>query len=402
MTRLAFGAFGANSIEADGFTATGAPSVVASPFTGGGPYALRCVATTIATYVLFAWSTVSARGYYLRARVRISGTPAADTLLMGLGQTVFSNAPSMGIGLANGSRDIRLVADGALQGAAGPTLAVDTDYLFEVFCMQNTSGSDTVTGQLDGVQFATATGAFSNVLPANFGFGLSANAGITAHYTDWAINDDQGADNNSWPGDARTALLFPVSDDTIKSNIGADAWRAGNTGTTNLFAAVDDVPPIGAASPGTTSSQVVCDTPSVGRNYVPVTETYNSKVGANDTINVVQAVIAEGESVSTGTKTGNVDLLDNPVNAGVANFTYGNDLGAVGTYPSNWQAARSVPTVAPTVIRTSGVSIRAQMFSSTRNADICFMGAYVDYTPAAAGKAPPPRPLAQRLPHVMR
>ena len=398
MTRLAFGAVGASDFTVDGLGVTATPpTIVASPFTGGGPNAIRTVASaTVQVYAFYALTLTSGRGYYLRVRTRISGAPSVDTLLLSFGNPNPATVSNVGLALQAGSRDIRLWGGAAVRGVAGPTLAVDTDYLLEVFVNLNTAADDTVTGRVDGTQFATFTGALTTSLSTAVAMGLHIGAGITAHFTDWALNDDQGSNNNSWPGDGRVKLLVPVSDDTGNSTISADAWRAGNTGTTNLFAAVDNTPPVGVASAGSTTSQIVCDTPSTARNYVAVTAAYDTAMAAGDTIQAVQGVIAHGESVTTGTKTGTCDLFANPAGSVSASFNYGNDAGGAGTYPTLWTVTRAPLVEAPTPTRSSGASIRVTANTNTRNVDVCFMGVYVDYlVAAAAAKAPPPtfRPL---------
>lgn len=394
MSRLAYGAFGANSIQADGFTLVNVPTIVTSPFTGGGPYALQVVGTTAQVLATYAQTLVAGRSYYMRARVRISGTPTTTTLLLGFGvNTTTATATNFGVGLVAGTRDVRLWA-GSARGAVGPTLAVNTDYLLEVQAIYDPAGSgnDTIAVRVDGVLVDTFTGAIILGPAGGIFLGLSPNAGITAHYTDWAVNDDQGGNNNSWCADARTAMLLPVSDDAPNSTISADAWRAGNTGTTNLFAAVDNAPPTGATSPGTTVSQIVCDTPSVARNYVVVTAAYSTQIAAGDTINVVQGIVAHGESISTGTKTGTCDLFANPAGSVSGSFNYGNDAGAAGAFPTLWTSTRTPPVIAPTPTLASGASIQVTAAVATRNVDVCFMGAYIDYTPAVvtAATAPPP------------
>lgn len=393
MSRLAFGAFGASSLEIDGVSAGfGTPTIVTSPFTGGGAFAAQCVVSgATATTVRYALSQVSGRGYYARARVRISATPAADTILIASTGTAPSSAALMGLVLASGSRDIRIWAGSAARDVAGPTLAINTDYLLELYVKYDTAGNETVTGRVDGVQFATFTGAISASAGVDVSFGVSASANMTAHFTDWAVNDDQGADNTSWCGDARTAMLLPASDDAGNSFIGIDGWRAGLGGVTNLFAAVDNTPPTGTTSPGSSATQIVCDTPSVARNYVAVTAAYSTVLAAGDTINVVQGIVAHGESVTTGTKTGTIDLFANPAGSVSGSFNYGADAGAVGAWPSLWVVLRTGQVIAPTPTRSSGASFRVTAAASTRNVDVCFMGVYVDYTPAvAAADRPPP------------
>jgi len=382
MTRLAFGAVGANNLTIDGLTSAGSVTIVSSPFTGGGPYAVAADATVGGAAASYTIALTGGRGYYVRGRFRISATPTADCMLLACGNLGPASAAAFGLGFQSGSLAIRLFGGGSVRDVAGPTVIANTDFLLELYIIINAAGDDTITGRLNGTQFATFTGALTATVPSNFLWGGTGATGVTVHATDWAVNDDQGANNNSWCGDARTALLLPVSDDAVKSAIGADAWRAGNSSSTDLWAAVDNTPPVGATSPGTTTSQIVCDTPSTNRTYVPLTATYDSQCGVGATINLVQVVCANAESVSTGTKTGGIGLDSNPSLANTS-FTYGADAGAGAAYPTTWQISRSATVVSPSVTPSSGASPRVQMATSTRNGDVCFMGVYVDYTVAA-------------------
>ncbi len=402
MTRLAFGAFGANNANIDSISLQTDATIVASTFTGGGPYELQVVGNTANHHGSYVISLTNNVGYYMRARVKLSGTPSADTFICGFNTTSLTTQSAFGIYLASGSMVARLWAGGALRGVAGPTLVANTEYLFEVYALYNATGTldDTVSARIDGTVIDTVTGAFTaSPTGANIVMGLSANAGITAHYTDWALNDDQGASDNSWPGDARVAMLLPVSDDTGNSFIGVDGWRLINSGTTNLFSGVDNTPPTGIASPGSGTSQIVVDTPSVARNYVAVTNTYASVMAAGDTITHVQGVIAHGESITTGTKAGTTDLFANPAGGSNTAFNFGNDAGGDGTFPTLWIVTRTPLALAPTPTRSSGASIRITAAISTRNADVCFMGVYVEYVVAViAADARPPAALLVQSP----
>ncbi len=386
MTRLAFGAFGANNNTIDGLTFGSGVTIVASTFTGGGPYELQVVGSASNISGFLGISQTSNVGYYMRARVRLSGTPAADTLICGFGLSTLATIGNFGIYLASGSMSARLWAGAAVRGVAGPALVANTDYLFEVYALYNATGTldDTISARINGVTIDTVSGAFATAAPGAIFMGLSANAGITAHYTDWAVNDDQGASDNSWCGDARVAMLLPVATAVAQSDTGADAWRLANSSTTNLFDGVNNTPPIGVASPGTTSpaSQIVCDTPSVARNYTANTATYDSVMAAGDTITHVQGVVAHGESITTGTKTGTCDLQANPAGGSTTAITFGNDAGGDGTWPTLWSVSRTPISLAPSVTRSGGVNVRVTAAIATRNSDVCFMGAYVEYVVA--------------------
>jgi hypothetical protein len=263
-------------------------------------------------------------------------------------------------------------------------------------CKIGTGATDELELRLDGTLVAVGTGLnMTDLLPGRLTAGADSisNPGGFVYVDDVAVNDDQGTDQNSWPGEGKIVLLKPVSDDGANSNIGADAWRAGNSGTTNLWTAVDNTPPVGAISPGTTTSQIVCDTPSVARGYRALTDTYtNAGIGASDTITLLQQLAVHGEAVSTGTKAGDIQYGGNCGSTEFTNFNYGDDAGAAGAFPTGWKLVRNPVVYSPSVATGTAAGLDVGHQANTRNGMICFMGLYVEYVLAAAG-LPPARPL---------
>jgi len=101
------------------------------------------------------------------------------------------------------------------------------------------------------------------------------------------------------------------------------------------------------------------------------------------TINAVQAIWSDGEQVATGTKAGDGWISANPTqSAGSGTFDYGDDLGALGDYASNWRTHVGPVTSSPTVtLGTSPTFTIRKTTATSRATDLCFAGIYVDYTP---------------------
>lgn len=215
----------------------------------------------------------------------------------------------------------------------------------------------------------------------------SQGANKVTHWDDVAVNDEQGSANNTWPGDGKIILMMPTSDSQRGS------WTGGAGGTTNLWEALNNVPPIGTASE--TDLTQIESADSSGDN---ATDEYRGNcgsytaagIGASDTVNFVRAICHHGEDVGTNTKTGSFGFQSNP-SAAYSAFTYGGDVGALGTWSTNWDFATS-SVDAPSVTLGSNLILAVRKTDTgTRVASVCFLGAIVDYTPAAAASDLNPR-----------
>jgi hypothetical protein len=322
--------------------------------------------------------------YYVRAYVNFSVLPdpsAAQTPILGqAGRWTVSHKKA----------DNKLYLQYNLVDIGSPSAAITTGvwYMLELAWRVGTGALDYAEFKLDGTSIASETNssrvdtAGSNV---QAGFLLASNTGVV-FVDDIAINDDTGGSQNSWPGDGKVVLLVPTSD-----NARSAGWVGGAGGTTSLFAAVDNTPPVGVADTGTNTSQIRNATAEANTNYDANMTTYTAAgVGASDTVNVVVPLISTAAPVVTSSKQGTVGVASNPAITNIA-LGAGGVAGAfwsgvaAGTYPTGWKASFGTTTYAPSVtLGTAPVMRVTQVTSSTRIADVCFMGMYVDYTPAAA------------------
>lgn len=210
---------------------------------------------------------------------------------------------------------------------------------------------------------------------------------------DVAINSaaDVGDNQNSWPGHGKVVLFLPVSDNAGASTLGTDGWYRGttpSTGNTNLFDAVNNNPPVGVATGSrTNTSQIGCDTPSATRTYQTVCETWQSKgITDGDAVTTCRMLCVHGEPVATGTKTGTFGFAANcgtVLNGTSSAITYGNDVGAEGTYATAWSKSELTGGAERLygINYGLGPELLITQATNTRNGDCCLMAMYAEYVP---------------------
>lgn len=334
----------------------------ASIVRGTQPRSLKYVATSGASnQAQLAVSAVG--GFWFRIYVRITVLPATARVLIGE-----SGADQI---LLNPSGTLSYFNNVTLRGTSSTALSDSSRW----YCIEiNGAGSGTGTylriDQVDEITSVTL-----GACPRLIGAGDTVAATYTAYFQDFA------RDGANWCGAGAVPLSLAISD----NNRGA--WTGGAGGTTNLWDATNNTPPTGTASE-TDATQIESasgsGTDSCDLNFA----TYTSLgIGSGDTVNAVQMIIAHGEDVATGTKTGSMKIVSNPTQSVADTFTFGADVGALGTFPTNWTIQRGAIQTAPTLsgVGTSPVLRVTKTDTGTRVASVCFIGMYVDYTPAAGG-----------------
>jgi len=333
-----------------------------------------------------------------------SGAAATfDTRLAGLAEQRFAlritalpatNARNI-IGLAAG-RTLRIQADGKLRlytngstlSSAGTATLTDTTRWYVI---RIAADGVNMTWFVDGVQDGTVgqIGGVDGLLGASD----TVADTYTAYIDDWIASDTV----NAVAADGNVVLLKPTSDSAI------GGWTKPGGGTTNLNTSVDNTPPVGVAD-STSSAQAENQirNATANNNYVVNMATYASAgIGASDTVNAVRVIAETAAPSSTGAKTGTLQITSNPAEASA--FSFGNfHSGAnAGTYTTGWKANKKTPTENPTVTVGSApqVTLAINGGTTSRIAMCCFIGIYVDYTPAVAAGNPPYRnPMVQLLP----
>ena len=333
---------------------------------------------------LKAAEQVVGRSYYLRTYIYIDTLPSNDncsiiTVYAGTSDSVCSvNLRSNGVlRFMRGSPAVQVGSDTA-------SLSLNTWYRIELYMKTDVGATDEVEMRLDGITVGSATSlTLSDSSVSIFQLGWVASgpgANRSIYYDDMAINnnvDDGSGLQNSWPGPGKIVLLKPISD------VQAGTWTGGAGGTTNLFDAIDNTPPLGTSSETNLTQIENVDTSpdnSTDEYRATMTSYFDAGIGGEDEIVLVQPLVDSGEDAGAGTKTGSFAILSNPTQATVDTFTAGANAGALGTWPSNWDtqwgAAQSSPIVD---VSTSPVMALRKTDTGNRVLSVDFMGIYVEY-----------------------
>lgn len=365
--------FEGGSADVDGVTLTGTNSYDITTFRTGAR-ALRCNPAS------------GASGY---ADIGVSGTVWVH---FGLYVATLPSVTRDIAGIA-----VKLRSDGKLDyhNSAGTfigtsTTALTTGQWYWIGAARGTVSSQDLL-QIDGASEVTGSISASNWLTR-----LGPNA-TEASSIDLYI-DDVVVDDAGFLAASKVDILRPISDNSNTN------WRCGDSSTTNLFEAANNVPPSGVASASETATSNIESASNTGTaTYIANLTTYaTAGVASGDTVLAVQEVLSHGEDIATGTKTGSVELTGNPVIT-AAGFTFGSDAGAHGAHVGGlWTAAFGAMTTSPSVTLGSSPTMKlVKTDTTTRVGCIDFMGLLVAWTPVAAApdRVPYATPYPQLLPH---
>jgi hypothetical protein len=309
------------------------------------------------------------------------------------------NGLSASVYISSANRSLSLRDNVGTIGSSTAALSQNTWYCVELAAQNNSVASTSYReARLNGVSFASSSTRNATTVGTGLvEFGWIGNPGASniIYLDDLAVNDSGGANENSWPGCGKQVLLLPISDNAVGTG-----WTNDNlvNNTVNLFESVDNIPPIGIADTTTsTTSDQIRNATNATANYDANLTTYaTAGIGAADTVNLVQPWIITGAPTATGAKTGALQITSNPAEGAAtafqttSNFFRASGVNA-GTYPTGWAFSTNPITYAPSVTVGSSPVLRADITggTATRIAMCCFMGLYVDYTPAAvAGQIP--------------
>ena len=335
-----------------------------------GTYALK-IALTSGTAGYFLSQHNLSNGRYTRFYLRVTALPSSTA------RKLFGNTTGIHLRL-NPAGTLALYNNTTLIGTTTTALTDTTKwYRIEI---RLADGTSVPTVLIDGNTEITASPASWTMAPLHIG----ANDTVADTYT--AYFDDLTEDDAGFPGDGKVVLLLPESDNT-RTN-----WTAGAGATTSLFAAVDNLPPAGVASASETNTSNIESASSTGTaTYIAAMSTYSSKgIAAGDTVNAIDIMILHGEDIATGTKNGTFELTSNPV-VGSTAFAFGNDAGAHGAYNAStgiWPFAETFQNAPTVTVGNAPLFKVVKTDTTTRVACICFMGIYVDYTPAVVDPYP--------------
>jgi hypothetical protein len=246
------------------------------------------------------------------------------------------------------------------------------------------SGANWISLYVDGVFWAYLQSTPTNTIVYTFaqiGVGMASTPCTCDIYFDDVIWDS-GANGGVVIGPGQQVILKPTADSAIGN------WTAGSGGVTNLWQAVDNIPPVGLAPASeTNTSQIHNSSATVPSDYTATCQSYTvAGIPANSFINAVVAVDNEGvESTAGPSLFGFLWVASNPVQPipsdPIFEFGFGS-LGSVvvSTFPTAWFTDEGPVTTNPSVVLGTPptVSVR-KLTSTTTPAAVDFLGIYVDY-----------------------
>ena len=359
MARLYTSSLELGDAVSSGLTLTGATITADRPRTQA-----RSLKTTgVDQYGARAFTGVTARNYYARCYFNAEDLPSGGNRL-GVIEWVSTGGNTVIVYvLATGAIGVQGTGFTTRTSATG-LVVPDTWYRLEMRCLVNTAGTDEIEVRLNGTTVLTTEAAnWSTTVLSAVRFGNDYDSPVAAWYDDMALNDDQGANQNSWPGDGRVYKLIPVSDPGT-SNLN---WTKPGGVTTNRHTSVDNVPPVYGAdsTAGAQAERMVRNAfaSGTGQNLTLVTGTYTAAgIAAGDSIALVHPVAITGASTATDI-TGNIGLGANPVEGALGFAAF--DNGVASATATTWRRQEGAVSYSPSVTRGTGATIDVRRTSAT-------------------------------------
>jgi hypothetical protein len=344
--------------------------------------------TSATTTLSFAFTGSTNRTYYACDHVYFpsaTGFPTANpSRLLAFMTGVANNLCGIGFTTTGGGAFMLYGPAFGVIGSDSALISLDTWYRLELVVNVNSGAGadDTVTGYVDGVQIGhSTTETLGTTAPGMLRFGFISDPGTSevVYHDDIALNDSTGSVNNGLVGDQKIYALFPASDNA-RGN-----WTAGGAGTTDLWEAVNNTPPVGilpAAGVGATVQIQNSVAAANANGDFNLTDYTTAGIGANDIITAVQTIVEQGNSSTTGSDAISHEMVSNPAIATTGEVSA--DI-VSGTYPASWNRGVGTMTEYPSVtLGTQPVMRVTKVDSSTRFNAVCLMVLMVAVSPAAA------------------
>lgn len=350
--------------------------------------ACASMAQNAANYVTFT-SIPAALGrfYYVRGYYRFSdATPSAAATIM----TVVANAIDVvTVKLSTGGKLQLFESNGTQVGSDHPTVLADATYYrvelgFAISSAGNAgSAALLVNGVLGPVSLANLDLNNSVTTPSiRLGNISGGQAGVTTLLDDIAINDNVGATSQAtYPGVGGVLLAKPVSDSAVGN------WEAPQTtgsDTTNIYDAVDNIPPAGVAHSDVDANNlkyIFNANSTVPSSYDANVQSYTA--AGLPTGGRVKAVLATGRYSTdslTGTNDGQIEGVSNPAIA--ATTISFEEAGAVAGADATqgWLTRSGTVSADPSVTAGTQPVVRVtKSTSSTRANMVDLLGLTFDY-----------------------
>lgn len=317
---------------------------------------------------------VSGRTYYAGAYLYIASLPTATCQIFSIWNNSTTDAAVLF--MTTGGALQLFSSTGSQLGSDSGTLSTATWYYIELSYVF-TSGA--ATARLNGTEFANGTSGTSIAIAA-VEPGIP-ESGVTAdlYFDDVIVNDEQGANENSFPNKQRVVWLKPTADGARGS------WTAGGGATTNLFEGINNSAPTGSSTDANANSIKTISSSATDTARFSLTTYTAAGVGASDTVKFVLPIVRTGEHSATSTKTGLYGIESNPTIA-TTNFNFGNNAGAHSNEIGGWRTTLGTATYSPSVtLGTAPVAYIVKTSTLTTGCEADFMGMMASYSEFVAG-----------------
>lgn len=361
-------------VHAEGLTLTGTTQTFDTTTKRTGARSFKFDTSTTVT-VLATFAGALGRGQYACGYFLIpaaTGLPGTSAVILSFSAAATHYAVRLTTAgklqlVFNGTTPVQVGSDSAA------TITTDTWYRVELFeNIGSGSGDDSAELRLDGVTVASESAATRATATENgliVGWVTTPGTSKVIYWDDIALNDNTGSVNNTWVGDQKIYTLFPAADSAIGN------WKDGLSGTTNLFGSVDNVPPIGESTNGSTpASQIENGVATAGSAYDATMQTYSAVgIGAGDTVTAIVPVVEIGSSSSLGADTLTHSGVSNPA---IASTTSSCDLSS-GAYPTSWGRFTGIVTENPTVVKGTAPVMRISKDIAISRVNACCLMAMI-------------------------
>lgn len=380
-----YGAVAANG-EGQGVFSSGTVTAdTANQFDGSvcqkcGPSAANLVGINLST-------TATGTTYYYRAAMKFSSVaPSANLNIMKL--------------FAANSTEVILTTGGVVNVWSNQTLTnfiesgfkpeANKHYLFEVKCLIPAAGNATFALRIydeTGKTVYESGDKSQNLGNTKITFWEAGHisAGdtvVTIYVSHQALNDSTGESQNSWSGWATIVLLKARFD---SARVG---FTTGAGGTTELFKAVDNFPPVGVANGSKTAeSQIYSANNNATDKYEAGVGPYSAPVAEGgggikevDTIKCVMG-IARGSNSTTTSRNLKLWVGFNPF---IAAVTKGTGTTAGATEPTGWVTITTgvvYPTAGSITLSEHAWPLVEKGTASTNAMAYDMVGVYVEFVP---------------------
>jgi hypothetical protein len=285
-----------NNSEWSAISGTPTPSLVSSPVRSGG-WALKInPSANFASVRKFFVPSVTTGTYFFRICLWVDALPSGQTEVANWADASLTSQDRLFVN-ANGTLTLQATVQSGVPTVVSSALSIQTWYIVEVKMVVSTAGAGLLELRLNGVVQGTTLTSITTITTnlTNWQLGITVSGTATLYYDDIAINDNTGANQNSYPGDGHVTLAAPASDVSV-------AWlKDGSSPLGTNFAGVSDY---SNATPSSAYNSIS----AAGEDRFGLS-TLSAQIGSGDTINVIDVGGNIGSTSASG-QTCNFEFWD--------------------------------------------------------------------------------------------